>query len=146
MGWYKMHHGIPLEAKLAVVAKRAGCRRGEALALWVVLLDHASRAIPRGSVSNIDLEEIAATLEFDPAAIEPALKAFHDKNMILADGSLAGWEKNQRLSTSRTRAHRARAPTGAAFFDKSETDTARRQRLQNEILARHKKRGRTLAE
>ena len=144
MGWYKINHGLPLEVKLTVIARRAGFRRGDVLALWVVLLDHASRAVPRGAVRDVDVEEIAATLEFEAAAIETALTAFREKNMISADGSLVGWEKSQRLSTPRARAYRARAV--AELINEGESDDARRRRLQNEILDRHRKKGRMLAE
>ena len=39
---YKIFSGLPQDARLAVVAKRSGFRRGEVLAVWVALLDHAS--------------------------------------------------------------------------------------------------------
>ncbi|MCK4945528.1 MAG: hypothetical protein KAS59_04630 [Alphaproteobacteria bacterium] len=147
MNWYKMYHGAPLDTKLAVIAKRAGLRRGEMLALWVTLLDYASQSAPRGSVRNIDLEEIAVTLEFDPATIESALKALHDKKRISADGFLIGWDKCQALSTPRTRAFRARQKEKKKDDgDSKEVVAERRERLRNEMLVRHKKRGRTIAE
>lgn len=143
MNWYKIHHGLPLDARLAVVARRAGFRRGEVLALWVALLDHASRSVPRGSVRDMDAEEIAVALEFDSAALETALQALREKKMILPDGRLADWERNQQLSTRRSRASRT-----VQLINESEEDpdAARRRRLQDELLARHKKRGRTIAE
>jgi hypothetical protein len=153
MDGYKLPHGLLLDAKLAVVAKRAGLRRGEALALWIALLDHASQNAPRGSVENLDPEEIAAALEFDPAAIDAALAAFRGKKMVSAGNAIAGWEKMQTgSSTPRTRAHRARKrrnkemPPLENDGDDSEAAAARRrQRLRDEMLARHKKRGHTLA-
>jgi len=147
MNWYKMYHGAPLDAKLAVIAKRAGLRRGEMLALWVVLLDHASQSTPRGSIRDIDLEEIAVTLEFDSVSIESALKALYDKKKISADSFLIGWDKYQALSTPRTRAFRARQKKkGKDDSDNKEVVAERRERLRNEMLVRHRKRGRTIAE
>ena len=143
MNCYKMPYGIPFDAKLAVISRRTGLRRGEVLALWVALLDHGARALPRGSVYDIDAEELAALLEFETAAVELALSAFRDKKMITAQGCLAGWEKTQNVSTPRTRAHRAfKRESGLP----EEDDAARRLRLQNEIIARHRRRGRTVAE
>ena len=145
MNWYKMYHGAPLDAKLAVIAKRSGLRRGEMLALWVTLLDHASQSSPRGSVQDIDLEEISVALEFDPVAMESALKALHDKKRISTDGFLTGWNKDQALSTPRTRAFRARQKK-KDNGDNKEAVTERRERLRDEMLVRHRKRGRTIAE
>ncbi|MFH1159224.1 MAG: hypothetical protein V1721_10165 [Pseudomonadota bacterium] len=145
MNWYKMYHGAPLDAKLAVIAKRAGLRRGEMLALWVTLLDHASQSTPRGSVRDIDLEEIAVALEFDPASLESAMKALHDKKRISPDGFLTGWDKGQALSTPRTRAFRARRKE-KDDCESEEAIAGRRERLRDEMLVRHRKRGRTIAE
>jgi hypothetical protein len=150
MNGYKVHHGLPLDARLGVIAKRAGLRRGVVLALWLTLLDHASKNKPRGSVNNIDPEEIAATLEFETGVIENALQAFHDKGMISADGLLTDWEKSQIVSsTLRTREHRARQllkkTEDDAEDDSEEAASRRRQRLRHEMEARHKKRGRIMA-
>ena len=141
MSWYKISSGMPQDAKLALIARRTGFRRGEVLALWIALLDHACNAAQRGSVKDIDPEEIAAALEFDITTVETVINVLYDKKMILPEGLLAGWSKNQKLSTPRTRAYRARASSATAVHE-SEAD--RRQRLQNEISVRHKKRGRTL--
>jgi hypothetical protein len=143
MNWYKINHGLPFDSKLAVVARRAGFRRGEALALWVALLDHASRATPRGSVEGIDAEEISVALEFDAAMVETVLQAFRDRNMILPGGRIADWERSQKLSTPRTT--RARQ-TVRLLQETEEESSLRRQRLQEELLARHKKRGRVIAD
>jgi hypothetical protein len=151
MNGYKLPHGLLLDAKLTVVARRAGLRRGEALALWIALLDHASQNAPRGSVENLDAEEIAAVLEFDPGTIDAALEALRDKKMISANNAITGWEKIQTgSSTLRTRAHRARQrqnkETPPEEDDDSEAAASRRrQRLRGKMLVRHKKRGRTLA-
>ena len=149
-----MHHGLPLDTKLAVVAKRAGLRRGEVLALWVALLDHASQNAPRGSLKNLDSEEISLTLEFDPVLVETALQAFRDKKMISADNVLTDWQKSQKLSsTMRTREFRDRQRQKDAALKKPyEDDEAeaavarRRQRLSDEVLERHKRHGKTIAE
>lgn len=146
MNWYKVFHGLPQDAKLALVARRAGLRRGEVLALWLLLLDSASRHAPRGTLPALDAEELAAALDFETPQVEAALAALRDKKMITAAGALAQWEKNQKLSTRRTRAHRARRrlqETDAAR--PQETDAIRRERLQGDMQARHRRQGRHLA-
>jgi hypothetical protein len=149
MNGYKVHHGLPLDAKLAVIAKRAGLRRGEVLALWLTLMDRASQNTPRGSVGNIDPEEIAATLEFKTDIVESALKALRDKEMVSADGVLPGWKKSQILSsTLRTRDYRARQLLKKNDDDRDddseEEASRRRQRLRHEVTSRHKKRGKIM--
>ena len=144
MKWYKLSPGLAQNAKLAVIARRTGLRRGEMLALWIALMDHASEASERGSVQGIDPEEIAATLEFDPAAVKAAIIALRDREMILPDGMLSGWSRHQKLSTQRTRAHRARV-AAARRLPAEETDEARRQRLQFAVRERHQQQGYALA-
>jgi hypothetical protein len=124
LSWYKIFSGLPTDERLAVIAKRAGVKRGEALAVWLALLDHAATASPRGSIEEMDAETLAVTLEFDPAAVEKVIAALREKNMILPGGMIVGWSRHQPLSTSRTRAFRARRAL-------QETDEARRERLFN---------------
>lgn len=106
--WYKLFSGVTQDKKLAVVSKRAGFRRGEVLAVWLTLLDHASTASPRGSVAQIDAEEIAALLDCDAAAVQSVLTVLREREMISPEGSIADWHHYQNCSTSRTQAFRAR--------------------------------------
>jgi hypothetical protein len=130
--WYKVFSGLPQDTKLAVVAKRAGFRRGEVLAVWVALLDHASAADPRGSVKGVDAEEIATALECDAVAVENVIAALREREMILPGGMIPCWDKHQNISTPRTRAYRARVVAAPV----PESDASRRQRLQNKMNAR----------
>jgi hypothetical protein len=126
MGWYRFQTGWPQEPKLAVIARSTGRPRGEVMALWVALHDHAANANPRGSVHDIEAEELAALLEADLPAVKAVLKAFRQRGMILEDGMLHGWEKQQKLSTARTRAFRSRMKV-------QESDDERRARLLKEL-------------
>jgi len=111
--WYKVFSGATQDTKLAVVAKRAGYRRGEVLAVWMTLLDHASTAQPRGSVAQIDAEEIAALLDCDAMAVESVLTTLREKQLILPDGMIKNWRQHQDCSTPRTQAYRARQSLAA---------------------------------
>ena len=169
--WFKAYHGMPADAKLAVVARRSGLKRGEILALWIALLDHASRNTPRGSVEHIDAEQLAVILEFDDKAIDTALAALRDKNMISKDNMLTDWEKHQYLASSaqRVRNWRARRNIITASAkpdlpsphkppatpernretcdeDSPEAIARRRQRLRDEVIAGHKAKGRSVVE
>lgn len=148
-GCYKVQHGLPLDTRLAVVARRAGLKRGEALALWISLSDYASQNSPRGSIKNIDSEELALTLEFEPTQVETAIQACRDKGLISVDGHLLNWEKNQKASSGfRTREYRTRQKQREMLpgedADSEAEISRRRQKLRGETLNRHKKRGKTL--
>lgn len=108
MDWYKAYHGMPYDARIAAVARRAQIRRAEALALWVALLDRASQGRPRGQVGEVDPEELAVPLELEPKDAARALQAFRDKGMLTQTGAIGGWEKMQATSTARVRRHRSR--------------------------------------
>jgi DNA-binding MarR family transcriptional regulator len=108
MEWFKMQNGVSLDPRLWTVARRAGLKRGEMLALWAVLYDHASRNRPRGSLAGLDADDIAALTDMDAACISVALDTLYTRGMITTDNHIAEWTQVQRLSTDRVRAHRAR--------------------------------------
>ena len=43
MDWYRIYHGLPDDPRLGVMAHRANMTRAEGLALFITLLDFASR-------------------------------------------------------------------------------------------------------
>lgn len=108
MSGYRVHHGLPLDAKLTVIARNASLSRAEVLALWIVVMDHASRNDPRGSAAHIDAEEIAALLDIAPDKAVAGLAGFYKKRMITQNGMIAGWDRAQYSSTPRVQAMRER--------------------------------------
>lgn len=108
MDWYRVFHGLPYDARLAVTAHRAGLSRAEALALYITLFDHASQARPRGSLARFDTEEAGLALGLDACKIEAALEALREKGVITASGRIADWRRQDPPSTARVRAHRLR--------------------------------------
>jgi hypothetical protein len=130
MSSYKIISGWPQAAWLASVARRAGARRGEALAVWLAVVDHAAAAAERGSISALAPEDLAALLEFDSALVEDILRALRGRQMLTTGGRITGWEKIQKKpSTARTRALRARRRA-------AEEDVASRARLLEKRDAR----------
>ncbi len=141
---YKIPIGLPQDPKLTVIARAAQVKRGVALGVWVALLDHAARAKPRGSLAAAAPDEIAATLECSATEVAAVIAALRDKKMITAEQSVAHWQRYQKLSTPRVRAHRAQNRIDAHRAQKEnaaapETDATRRDRLQKEMNRRRGK-------
>lgn len=148
MNWYKALHGMPFDTRLAVIARRSGLSRAETLALWVALLDHASRNTPQGNVRSFDAEEISVALEIESSRVALALESLREKGLIQADHLLKDWNRHAPASSAaRVRRFRQRQHAAASVTKTKpcNPDDARRKRLQETMAARHVKRGRTLA-
>jgi DnaD/phage-associated family protein len=92
--WWRSWHGAPTDHKWAVIAARAGVKVGIVSAVAWALMDHASQANPRGSVSDFDTEVYAVYSGFDEAEIIAVIKAMTDKG-IITEGKLTNWTKRQ---------------------------------------------------
>lgn len=97
MDWLRWHHGTVDEAKLRTAAKRAGARMCEAVAMWAICMEAASRSEPRGSCAALDFEVIDCTQDFDEGTAARLYAAFQGlaRPLIGADGNLLAWEKRQ---------------------------------------------------
>lgn len=96
MQWFRSYHGAPFDTKLAMVARRANVTRGHAASLWWAVLDFASQSNPRGSVKEIDAEEIAAAFDYEEELVVRVLEAMkHKETLINADGFLSNWNNRQ---------------------------------------------------
>jgi hypothetical protein len=95
VNWWRAHHGMSTDGKLAAIAVRAKARRCEVLALWVSLLEHASANDERGNVAGVEAEDLSATLDCEVSTVSAVLSAFRDRKMILPGGMLANWAKRQ---------------------------------------------------
>lgn len=143
MDWYRVYHGLPYDARLGVVARRAGLARAQVVALFLLLLDFASQAFPRGTLKGFDAEEAAIALEIPVADIDAALAAMREKGLLDGKGGINDWQQQPRNSTQRVRAYRMRRKN-AGGRDHSEHDNssaARRARLMAE--ARQQAQGNT---
>ena len=120
MLWFRSHHGAPFDTKLALVAKRANVTRGHAASLWWAVLDYASQAKPRGNVSGLDPEEVAAAFDYDEDDVKRVLDAMRQKEILIGpDGMLTAWDKRQvsredNSATERKRRQRSRTPETAS--------------------------------
>jgi len=113
--WFRWHHGTTGDRKFPLVAKRAGARLGDVLAMWAILLEQASAADDRGNPGSIDFDSIDLALDMPEGAAQAIHAAMVDRKLIDgATGRLMAWEKRQPKrerpddnSTERSRAHRA---------------------------------------
>lgn len=112
--WFRVYHGLASDMSLAVAAEQAQIARTDMIALWLCLLDHASRATPAGSIVQFEKEETALMLGMTSERVEAALRALRTRKKIDAHQRIAGWDKHQPSSTARVRALRARRQNVAA--------------------------------
>lgn len=108
--WFRSWHGAPTDPKWMAIAKRAEVSPGIVSAVVWALLDHASQAEPRGSVSGFDCEVYASFSGFEEDQVRAVYAALEAKSVIV-EGRLAQWGKRQRRredegATDRQRASR----------------------------------------
>lgn len=105
--WFRSWHGAPSDPKLSVVAVKSNVPRAVAIAVWWLLLDHASQAVDRGDISGADPEVFAAVLGIDDDTVRSVLSAIEGKGLT-KDGRVTSWEKRQPAREDATAAERKR--------------------------------------
>lgn len=127
MEWLRLYHGTAFDVKLASVAKRAETHRTVSLALWIALLETASQADSRGSIANVDLDEVAIGLDLGRDVVDRLIVAFTARGMIGPDGMLEAWNRRQPKrddhSTERVRAWRERQKATRGNADETPDET-----------------------
>jgi hypothetical protein len=112
--WFRWHHGSVTDPKFQLVARKAGVRLPDVLAVWAFLLEKASAADERGTFGDIDHEAVDCLFGLDDGATALILEQMGARG--LTDGQrIAAWEKRQPKrerdtdsSAERTRAYRER--------------------------------------
>lgn len=92
--WFRWHHGCVTDPKFQLVAKRAGVRLSDVIAVWAYLLEQASAAVERGDYGDIDAEAVDCLFGFDDGVTESIIGTMQARGLI-EDGSIASWEKRQ---------------------------------------------------
>lgn len=105
MEWFRWYHGTVADPKFTVIARRSRQPRHVVIACWSAILEHASARTDRGSMADIDHEEIAASLDLETEQVEAVCQAMMDKGMIV-DDRLKNWEKRQPKREDSTGAER----------------------------------------
>ena len=94
--WYRAHHGTVEDPKLGLVAKKAGARRGDVIAMWHYLLERASASDDRGNPGALDFEALDFLLDMDEGCAQRIHVALIDRLLIDENtGRIARWEARQ---------------------------------------------------
>lgn len=112
--WFRWHHGSVTDPKFGLIAKKAGVRVSDAIAMWAFVLENASAEAERGAIGQLDFEAIEHLLGLEDGQAVRILDAMTQRGLI--EGSrIASWDKRQPKrerdtdsSAERTRAYRER--------------------------------------
>lgn len=109
MDWVRLYHDMPADPKWRVIAKKAGQRIGDVIAVYTfVLCNGSSNAVKRGVTHGFVAEDVAAAIDVQEGDVIAILDAMEGK--VLKNGQLLGWEKRNPIredcSTERVRKHR----------------------------------------
>jgi hypothetical protein len=140
--WFRWHHGSVTDPKFGLVAKKAGARIGDVIALWAFLLEAASSDADRGTIGQLDFESIEHLLGLGDGDAVRILEAMTARGLIVGS-RIASWEKRQPkreregdLSTDRVKAlrERQRHETPRNAMERQETPRGEESREEEEEL------------
>lgn len=94
MAWLKLHEGVPSHAKWPAVARMAKVKVAIVVAIWIALLDHASRNADRGSIQGFDPRIVDALYGLKDGICQRVAEAL-TKIGVLENDRIANWEKYQ---------------------------------------------------
>ena len=113
--WFRWHHGSVTDPKFQLVARKAGARLSDVLAIWAYVLEHASAADVRGEFGDLDTEAIDCLFGFEDGLTASVLEQMGVRGLV-CDGEVLSWTKRQPKrereddsSTNRVKAFRERA-------------------------------------
>lgn len=105
--WFRWHHGSVTDPKFQLVAKKAGVRLGDVIAVWAFVLEKASADTDRGTIGQIDFETLDFLLGAEEGAAVRILDAMTARGLI--EGSrIARWNERQPKREDETAAERKR--------------------------------------
>lgn len=105
--WLRWHHGSVTDPKFQLVARKAGCRLPDVLAVWAFVLEKASSADRRGTYGDVDCEAVDCLFGLDEGTTASILMHM-EARALLADGAVCAWEKRQPKREDVTAADRKR--------------------------------------
>lgn len=96
MDWFRAHHGISNDIKLALIAAKLGVPRCEVGWVWMICLDRASQnELDRGNIDGLQIDEIEMLAGIPTDRATEIMQAFRDRRLIDEDGRLTSWDKRQ---------------------------------------------------
>lgn len=124
--WFRWHHGCVNDPKFRVIASRCVTfvTVGHVVAVWAAMMENASLASPRGTLSGWDDEDVAAGFGFDKEQVTAIREAMQGK--VLHGNELASWEKRQ-----------PKREDSSAERSKAWRDRNKPQQDQNERIVTH---------
>lgn len=140
--WFRWHHGSVNDPKFGLVAKKAGARVGDVIAVWALVLETASANTDRGQCGDLDHEATDFLLGAEDGTTARILAAMEDRGLT-HNGHVVRWEdrqpKRERVDATaaeRKRAQRERdkAPSG------DEEDVTPRHTTSHQVTPREEKR------
>lgn len=108
--WFRWHHGSVNDPKFGLVAKKAGARVGDVIAIWALVLEQASAATERGEYVELDCEATDFLLGADEGTTARIIEAMRARGLITGE-RVTRWEERQpkRERVDTTAADRKRA-------------------------------------
>jgi len=91
--WLRLYHDMPNDPKWRTIARAAKQTIPVVLAVYLHLLTIASSAVERGTLVNVNSEDLASALDVDSEAVDAVLEAMQGR--VLDGKKLSGWEKRQ---------------------------------------------------
>jgi hypothetical protein len=95
MDWFRWHHGSVTDPKFQLVAKKAGARPSDVIAVWACLLEEASQAEDRGNPGTIDFESIDCLLGLEDGAARRIYDRMTERGLFADGGRVEAWERRQ---------------------------------------------------
>lgn len=92
--WFRWHHGSVTDPKFGLVARRAGARLSDVLAVWAFILEQASASDDRGFFGDVDCEAIDCLFGLDDGQTSEILAQMGARGLI-EDQRISAWERRQ---------------------------------------------------
>lgn len=114
MDWVRLYHDMPTDPKWRALARKAGQRIGDVIAVFVFVLTNASaNGADRGRLNNLSPEDVGAALDLDEQDVKAILEAMQGR--VIEGDRLIAWEarnpKREDDAKGRTRDWRSRKVT-----------------------------------
>ncbi|WP_292041497.1 hypothetical protein [Massilia sp. UBA6681] len=112
--WFRWHHGSVNDPKFGLIARKAGARVGDVIAVWALVLEQASANTDRGAYVDLDAEATDFLLGADDGTTARIIEAMKARGLITED-RVTRWDDRQpkrervdNTATERKRAQRER--------------------------------------
>lgn len=105
--WFRWHHGSVTDPKFGLIAKKAGARVSDVIAVWAYVLENASAEADRGSIGELDFDSIDFLFGLEDGQAARIVDSMTQRGLIV-DGRIASWDKRQPKREDSTAADRKR--------------------------------------